>query len=33
MGEKRDEYSGKRKPKGVVCPKVEEWPCPGGAFF
>jgi hypothetical protein len=24
MGENRDEYSGKRKDKGVVCPETEE---------
>jgi hypothetical protein len=33
MGENRDEYSGKRKVKGVVCSNIEEWPCPGGVFF
>jgi hypothetical protein len=33
MGENRDGYSGKRKDKGVVYPKTEEWPCPVGAFF
>ena len=30
MGEHRDKYSGKKKAKGVVCPKTEEWPCPAG---
>jgi hypothetical protein len=33
MGENRDKYSGKRKVKGVVCSKTEEWSCPVGAFF
>ena len=33
MGENRDEYSGKRKDKGVVCPKTEKWPCPAGVCF
>jgi hypothetical protein len=33
MGENRDEDSGKRKLKGVVYSKTEEWPCPDGAFF
>jgi hypothetical protein len=33
MGENRDEYSGKKKAKGGVCSKTEEWPCPVGAFF
>jgi len=33
MGKNRDEYSGKRKVKGVVCSKAEEGPCPVGAFF
>jgi hypothetical protein len=33
MGENRDEYSGKKKTKGGVCSKTEEWPYPVGAFF
>jgi hypothetical protein len=33
MDENRDGYSGKRKDKGVVCPKTKEWPCPVGVFF
>jgi hypothetical protein len=33
MGENRDEYSGKRKVKGVVSSKTEEGPCPVVAFF
>jgi len=33
MGENRDQYSGKRKLKGVVCSKAEEWPYPVEAFF
>jgi hypothetical protein len=33
MGESRDEYSGKRKAKGLLCSKTEERLCPVGAFF
>ena len=30
MDENRDEHSGKRKAKGVVCAKDKQWPCPVG---
>ena len=33
MDKNRDKYSGKRKDKGVVCPKTEEWLCPVRVFF
>jgi hypothetical protein len=33
MGENRDNYSGKRKLKGVVYSKAEKGLCPVGAFF
>jgi hypothetical protein len=33
MGENRDEYRGKRKVNGVVCPKTEKWLCPVRVVF
>jgi hypothetical protein len=33
MGENRDGYSGERKGKGTVCPKIKEWVVPFEAFF
>ena len=32
MGENRDGYSGKRKGKGAVCPKMKKGYAPFGAF-
>jgi hypothetical protein len=33
MGENTAGYSGKRKGKGAVCPKTEEWHASVEAFF
>jgi hypothetical protein len=33
MVENRDEYSGKKKVKGGVCSKTEEWSCSVETFF